>query len=194
MARWCGWKDDVTGYGALQTINPEEFGGYGKNISSFIQYLESLRVRMLVDHVGIVMGVGYSIGHVFVPLWQTFTKITPLFWGMDFGHVQTHVDVQASEASLFGNREVREKFDVDDHYIRLASNRPLPSFRIVVDCHEGYMLILQLGDETYAKSLWVARTLSKSIFATSSPYFWQIQVECHRPTTWNEDVIRHYTG
>ena len=34
---------------------------------------------MLADHVGIVIGVGYNIGHVFVPPWQTFNKI-PLYF------------------------------------------------------------------------------------------------------------------
>jgi hypothetical protein len=60
---------------------------------------------------------------------------------------------------------------VDDHYIGHANQRPPLSFRIAVDCHEGYMLILRLGDETYVKPVWVARVLSKPKFATSSPYF-----------------------
>ena len=46
------------------------------------------------------------------------------------------------------------------HYVGPASNRPPPSFRVIVDCHEGYMLILRLGDETYVKLVWVARSLS----------------------------------
>jgi hypothetical protein len=49
------------------------------------------------------------------------------------------------------NGEVCEEFDVDDHYVGHASQRLPPSFRIAVDCHEGYMLILRPGDETYAK-------------------------------------------
>ena len=71
-----------------------------------------------------------------------------------------------------GNEEFREEFDVDDHYVGPVSNRPPPSFRIAVDCHEGYMLILRPGDETYAKPVWVARALSKPNFATSNPHFW----------------------
>jgi hypothetical protein len=63
-----------------------------------------------------------------------------------------------------------------------------------VDCHEGYMLILRPGEETYVKPVWVARVLSKPNFATSSPRFRQIQVEYYRPTSRNEDVVRHYTG
>jgi hypothetical protein len=37
---------------------------------------------------------------------------------------QTRVDVQASKASLLGNGEVHEEFDVDDHYVGLASQCP----------------------------------------------------------------------
>ena len=111
---------------------------------------------MLIDHVGIFTGVGYNIGHVFVRPWQTLTKIPPL---------------QISEASLLENGEVREEFYVDNHYVKPASNRPLPSFRIAVDCYEGYMLILHPRDETYAKLVWVARALSKPNFITSRPHF-----------------------
>jgi hypothetical protein len=84
---------------------------------------------------------------------------------------QTRVDVPASEARLLENGDVREEFDVDDHYVGLASQRPPPSFRIAVDCHEGYMLILRPGDETYVKPMWVARALSEPNFTTSSSYF-----------------------
>ena len=70
-----------------------------------------------------------------------------------------------------GNGEVREEFEVDDHYVGPASNRPPPFFRIAVDGHEGYMFILHPRDETYAKPVWVARGLSKLKFATSNPQF-----------------------
>ena len=89
---------------------------------------------------------------------------------------QTRVDVQPLEASLLENGEVCEAIDVDDHYVRSASNRSPPSFRVTVDCHESYMLILRPRDDTYAKPVWVARVLSKPNFATSSPHFFNIQV------------------
>jgi hypothetical protein len=92
------------------------------------------------------------------------------------------------------NGEVREEFDTDDHYVGPASQRPLPSFRIAVDCHEGYMLILRPWDETYVKPVWVTRALSKPKFTTSNPHFRQIQVEYYKPTARNEDVVQHYTG
>ena len=139
-----------------------------------------------MDHVGIVteldtVRVALADLHHDSPL-----TLRQGFWP------QTCVNVQPSKASLLENREVREEFDVDDHYIGPASNRPPPSFHIAVDCHERYMLILHPRDETYAKLMWVARALSKPNFATSSPHFRQIQVEYYQPMIWNEDVIRHY--
>ena len=92
------------------------------------------------------------------------------------------------------NGQVCEEFDMNDHYVEPANQRPPPSFRIVVDCHEGYMLILCPGDETYAKPVCVAKVLSKPNFATSRLHFRQVQVECYLLTSRNEDIIRHYTS
>jgi hypothetical protein len=164
-----------------------------KGISGFIQYWESLKVA----------DVGGSRGHRYGSLIHYWTRVRAALADLhqDSPHTlrqgfwpQTRVDVPASEARLMGNGEVREEFDVDDHYVGPASQRPPPSFRIAVDCHEGYMLILRPGDETYVKPVWVARALSEPNFTTSSPHFRQIQVEYYRPTARNEDVIRHYTG
>jgi hypothetical protein len=164
-----------------------------KGISGFIQYWESLKVT----------DVGGSRGHRYgswIHYWM-HVRAALADLHQDSSHTlrqwfwpQTCVDVQASEARLMGNGEVREEFDVNDHYVGPASQRPPPSFRIAVDCHEGYMLILRPGDETYVKLVWVAKALSEPNFTTSSPHFRQIQVEYYRPTTRNEDVIRHYTG
>jgi hypothetical protein len=56
-------------------------------------------------------------------------------------------------------------------WITITSNllvtAPPPFLCIVVDCHEDYMPIMYLGDETYAKPIWVAKALSKSNFVTS---------------------------
>ena len=60
------------------------------------------------------------------------------------------------------------------HYIGPANNRPQLSFYVAVDCHEGYMLVLRLGDETYAKLVWGVRALSQANFTTSRPHFQQI--------------------
>ena len=122
--------------------------------TDFIQYWEILKIA----------DVGGSCWHCYKSWTEYWTRIraalidlhqdSPLtlrhgFWP------QTRLDVQPLEARLLENGEVREEFDVDDHYVGPASNRLPPSFCIAVDCHEGYMLILRLGDETYAKPVWV---------------------------------------
>jgi hypothetical protein len=152
-----------------------------KGISSFIQYWENLKVA----------DVGGSCWHRYGSWIHYWTRVRAAladlyqdnpytlrqgFWP------QTRVDVQASEARLMENGEVREEFDVDDHYVGPASQHPPPSFHIAVDCHEGYMLILRHGDETYVKPVWVARALSEPNFATSSSHFRQIQVEYYYTT------------
>ena len=81
------------------------------------------------------------------------------------------------EARLLENREVHEEFNEDNQYIGPANNRPQLSFCVAIDCHEGYMLILCHEAETYAKQVWVVRTLSRSNFITSSPRFLHIQMQ-----------------
>ena len=139
-----------------------------KNISSFIQYWEILKIA----------DVGGSCWHRYKSWIQYWTRVhvalidlhqdSPFTLRQGFWP-QTCVDVQPLEARLLENGEVCEEFDVDDHYVGPASNRPPPSFHIALDCHEGYMLILHPRDETYAKPVWVARVLTKPKFAISSP-------------------------
>ena len=43
----------------------------------------------------------------------------------------------------------RVKGGEDVHYVGPTSDHPPPSFCVAMYCHEGYMLILRLGDETY---------------------------------------------
>ena len=132
-----------------------------KGISCFIQYWESLRVAH----------VGGSCWHCYWSWIQYWTRVRValadlhqdcLFTLRHGFWPQTHVDVQATKASFLGSEEVREEFDADDHYLGPVSNRPPSSFRIVMNCHDGYMLILHPRDKTYAKAVWVARALSKS--------------------------------
>ena len=84
------------------------------------------------------------------------------------------MDVYALEARLLDNVKVCEEFNEDDHYIGPTSNHPPPSFCVVMDCHEGYMLILHFEDEIYTKPIWVAKTFSPPKFTSSSPHFCQI--------------------
>ena len=78
---------------------------------------------------------------------------------------------------------------MNNHYIGYVSNRPPPSFRIAVDYHKDYMIILHPRDETYAKPMWVTKVLFKSKFVTFGLHFFKIQVEYHQPTARNEYVV-----
>ena len=49
----------------------------------------------------------------------------------------------------FNNGDSCKEFVVDEHYIGHACNRLAPSFRVFVDCQEGYMIIVRVGDEEH---------------------------------------------
>ena len=154
----------------MQANIHEDFGGYCKGISGFIQYWESLRV---VDVGGLCWHRYRSEIEYWTCVCATLAYLhldSPLTLRHRFG-LQTCVDVQALEASLLGNEKVREELDVDDHYIGRANDCPPSSFFIAVYCYECYMLILRLEDDIYAKSVWVAKALSKLNFATSNLHF-----------------------
>ena len=158
------WRIDVEGRTMLPDREPKSYKPIPiknledivKGISGFIQYSwESLRV---VDVSG-------SCWHCYEGWIQYWIRVcaaladlhqdTPLILRHRFWP-QTHVDIQALKASLMENEEVREEFDVDNHYVEPASNHPPPSFHIAVDCHVGYMLNLHPKDETYTKLVQVA--------------------------------------
>ena len=114
-----------------------------KGISGFIQYWENLRV---VD----VGGLCWLRYRSWIQYWtRVCGALTNLYQDspLSLRHgfwPQTCVDVQALEASLLGNEKIREEFDVDDHYVRLANDRPPPSFFIGVDCYEVVCLFCVL--------------------------------------------------
>ena len=59
--------------------------------------------------------------------------------------------ITESNAMFFNNGNVREKFAMDEHYVGPVHNRPAPFFRLVVDCHKGYMVCA--GDEEHSKQI-----------------------------------------
>jgi hypothetical protein len=195
------WRVDANGktmlpYGEPRPCKPiamKSLEDILKGISNFIQYWESLKIadvgRSCWYRYGGWIHYWTRVHAALVDLHQdSLHTLRHGFWP------QTRVDVEALEVCLLGNEEVCEEFDMDDHYVGSASQRSPPSFRIAVDCHEGYILILRPEDEIYAKPMWVVRALFKPNFATSNPYFQHVQVVYYRPTTRNEDVIWHYTG
>jgi hypothetical protein len=95
---------------------------------------------------------------------------------------------------FFSNGDVREEFAMDEHYVGPARNRPAPSFRVGVDCHEGYLVLVRAGDEEHPKPIWLVKALSSPNFVRSSPNFRQIEVEYCRPSTKDQNVLRTYVG
>jgi hypothetical protein len=123
-----------------------------------------------------------------VPDVDTHSCLTQGFWP------QSRVTIVESEAMFDNNGDVREEFAADDHYVGPARNRPALSFRVGVDCHEGYLLLVHAGDEEHPKPIWLVKALSSPNFVPSSPNFRQIEVEYCRPSTKDQNVLRTYLG
>ena len=79
---------------------------------------------------------------------KTFTMIASLFQSMVSGHKVVWMFL-LRRLGFWRMREVHEEFDEDNYYVGLVNNRPPLSFCVAVNYHEGYMLILRPGDETY---------------------------------------------
>ena len=58
---------------------------------------------------------------------------------------------------FFDNRDIREEFFGDDHYVGSARNRLALSFCVVIDCYKGYMIFVRPGDEEHLKPVWLAK-------------------------------------
>lgn len=158
-----------------------------KGISTFIQYWECMWVvdvgGSFRHPYGTWIGYWIHIRSTLMDLHQISSlTLRHAFW------LQSHVDVLMLEARVLGNGEVHEEFNEDEHYVGPASNRSPPSFHVAMDYHEGYMLILSLGDETYGKSYFSTN------YEIYSPHFQQIHMEYYQSTTRNEDVIHHSTN
>ena len=78
---------------------------------------------------------------------DTRTTLTQGFWP------QSRLTVVKSDTMFFSNGDIREEFAVDEHYVGPTRNQPAPSFRMGVDCHEGYMVLVRTGDEEHPKPI-----------------------------------------
>ena len=78
---------------------------------------------------------------------DTYTTLTQGFWR------QSRLTVVESETMFFSNEDVREEFAMDKHYVGPSHSRPAPSFRVDVDCYEGYMVLVRVGDEEHFKPI-----------------------------------------
>ena len=93
---------------------------------------------------------------------------------------------------FFDNGDIREEFATDDHYVGPARNRPTPSFRVAIDCYEGYIILV--CHEEHLKLIWLVKILSSPNFVPSSLNFCQIEVEYYRLSTKDQNVLRTYLG
>lgn len=83
---------------------------------------------------------------------------------------------------------------MDESYIGPLCDHPKPIFLSSSSCHEGYMVLLHLGDEKFFKPIWLVRALLKPNFVTISTQFCQIQIESFCPCVKNADIHCHYIG
>ena len=119
---------------------------------------------------------------------DTRTTLTQGFWP------QSRLTVVDSNTMFFSNGDVREEFAVDEHYVSLVRNRPVPSFRMGVDCHERYMVLIRAWDEEHPKPIWLVKALSSPNFVRTSPNFRQIEMEYYRPNTKDQNMFHTYLG
>ena len=119
---------------------------------------------------------------------DTYTTLTQRFWP------QSRLTVVETNTMFFNNGDIREEFAMDEHYVGPARNRTAPSFRVSVDCHECYMVLVQAWDEEHPKPIWLVKALCSPNFVRICPNFRQIEVEYCRPSIKDQNVLRTYLG
>jgi len=164
-----------------------------KGISGFIPYWkelyeEDITRRVRDTHEPLIAYWDRIRSALLAPDVETHSCLTQGFWP------QSRVTIVESEAMFFDNGDIREEFAADDHYVGPARNRPAPSFRVAVDCYEGYMILVRPEDEEHPKPIWLVKALSSPNFVPTSPNFHQIEVEYCRPSTKDQNVLRTYLG
>ena len=60
---------------------------------------------------------------------------------------------------FFKNENVREKFAMDEHYVGLVRNCLALSFRMVVNCHKCYIVLVHAGDEEHPQANMVGESI-----------------------------------
>lgn len=81
------------------------------------------------------------------------------------------------DAMFFGNGNVRKEFAGDEHYVGHTLNPLASSSLMVVDYHEGWMVLIHAQDEELPKPIYLARALLSPNFIPTNPDFCQIEVE-----------------
>ena len=74
---------------------------------------------------------------------DTHTTLIQGFWP------QSRLAVVESDTMFFSNRDIHEEFVMDEHYVGPVRNWLAPSFRVGVDCHKGYMVLVRAEDKEH---------------------------------------------
>ena len=119
---------------------------------------------------------------------DTRTTLIQGFW------LQNRLTVMESDAIFFNNEDVSKEFAIDEHYIDPIHNRHVPSFRMVVDYHEGYVVLVYARDEKHLKQIWLVKALSSPKFVQISPNFHPTEVQYCHPSTKDHNVLHTYLG
>ena len=119
---------------------------------------------------------------------QHRTTLTQEFWP------QSHLTVVESDTMFINNRNIQEEFAIDKYYVGLAHNQVALSFRMGVDCHKGYVVLVRVEDKEHPEPIWLVRALSSPNFVRTSPNFRQIKVEYCRSSTKDQNFFRTYLG
>lgn len=98
------------------------------------------------------------------------------------------------DAMFLSNGGVHKEFIADKHYVGPTCNHPALSFCVAIDCHEGYTVLIHVGNGEHSKPIWLVKTLPLSILVPISPKFCQIELEYCCPSTKDPDVLRTYSG
>ena len=95
---------------------------------------------------------------------------------------------------FFSNANVREEFALDEHYVGHVCNHSTPSFRVVVDCYEGYMVLVCARDEEHPKPIQLVKALPSPNFVRTNPKIHQIEMEFCQLSTKDQNLLYTYLG
>lgn len=75
------------------------------------------------------------------------------------------------DAMFFGNGNIRKEFAGDEHYVGHALNPLAPSSLVVVDYHEGWMVLIHAQDEEHPNPYSWQEHCCHQIFYQLAPIF-----------------------
>ena len=162
--------------GIQSLVNPTPWGMGRKSSKTYpdlLNFGNSCVKKTSPDVLEILMNRWSHIGIAFTrSLW--YLVATPVrLWYKNFGYKV--VRRLSSLTPCFSA--------MDEHYVGPARHRSAPLFRVGIDCHKGYMILVRAEDEEHPKPIWSVKALSSPNFVWTSPNFCQIEVEYCRSST-----------